>query len=169
MFVLLNYHLDQGSIDELCKSLKLSRKDTKRRCIYFYKCTNCSIKEREISPLIQNILGDKCRQIILLSKAFCKYELHNNFTDFNHNYFDEIISMLADLPKNKLEKQIIDGNWLMIATNLGQGKKLGRLKEWLFRIQIENDLTDVSEITLHLARIQWQNDDFESWPRMSLE
>ena len=29
MFVLLNYHLDLGSIDELCKSLKLSRKDTK--------------------------------------------------------------------------------------------------------------------------------------------
>ena len=57
----------------------------------------------------------------------------------------------------------------MRETNLGQGQKLGRLKEWLFRIQIENDLTDVSEITLQLAKIQWQNDDFESWPRMSLE
>jgi hypothetical protein len=76
--------------------------------------------------------------------------------------------LLADLPKNKHEKQIIDGNWLMSATNLGQGQKLGRLKEWLYRIQIENNLTELSEINLHLAKIQWQNDDFSSWPRMSL-
>ena len=64
---------------------------------------------------------------------------------------------------------MIDGNWLMKATNIKQGQKLGRLKEWLYRIQIENNLTDVSEINLHLAKIQWQNDDFESWPRMVLE
>jgi hypothetical protein len=56
----------------------------------------------------------------------------------------------------------------MSATNLGQGQKLGRLKEWLYRIQIENNLTELSEINLHLAKVQWQNDDFSSWPRMSL-
>ena len=123
MFVLLNYHLNQGSIDELCKSLKLSRKDTRRR-IYFYKCINCSIKEREISPLIQTYTRARCRQIILLSKTFCKYELHNNFTDIDDNYFNQIISLLADLPKNKLEKQIIDGNWLMRETNLDKDKNL---------------------------------------------
>ena len=169
MFVLLNYHLDQGSINELCKSLKLSRKDTKDVVFTFTNALIVPSKNEKYLRLYRHILGAKCRQIILLSKAFCKYELHNNFTDIDDNYFDQIISLLADLPKNKLEKQIIDGNWLMRATNLGQGQKLGRLKEWLFRIQIENDLTDVSEMTLQLAKIQWQNDDFESWPRMSLE
>jgi len=169
MFVLLNYHLDQGSIDELCKSLKLSRKDTKDVVFTFTNALIVPSKNEKYLRLYRHILGAKCRQIILLSKTFCKYELHNNFTDIDDNYFNQIISLLADLPKNKLEKQIIDGNWLMRATNLGQGQKLGRLKEWLFRIQIENDLTDVSEITLQLAKIQWQNDDFESWPRMSLE
>ena len=169
MFVLLNYHLDQGSIDELCKSLKLSRKDTKDVVFTFTNALIVPSKNEKYLRLYRHILGAKCRQIILLSKTFCKYELHNNFTDIDDNYFNQIISLLADLPKNKLEKQIIDGNWLMRETNLGKGQKLGRLKEWLFRIQIENDLTDVSEITLQLAKIQWQNDDFESWPRMSLE
>ena len=169
MFVLLNYHLDQGSIDELCKSLKLSRKDTKDVVFTFTNALIVPSKNEKYLRLYRHILGAKCRQIILLSKTFCKYQLHNNFTDIDDTYFDQIISLLADLPKNKLEKQIIDGNWLMRETNLGQGQKLGRLKEWLFRIQIENDLTDVSEITLQLAKIQWQNDDFESWPRMSLE
>ena len=169
MFVLLNYHLDQRSINELCKSLKLSRKHTKDVVFTFTNALIVPSKNEKYLRLYRHILGAKCRQIILLSKVFCKYELHKNFIDIDDNYFDQIISLLADLPKNKLEKQIIDGNWLMRETNLGQGQKLGRLKEWLFRIQIENDLTDVSEMTLQLAKIQWQNDDFESWPRMSLE
>ena len=65
--------------------------------------------------------------------------------------------------------QLIDGNWLMNTTKLKQGQKLGRLKEWLYRIQIENDLTQISEINLCLVKIQWQNGDFERWPKMSLE
>ena len=57
----------------------------------------------------------------------------------------------------------------MKTTNIGQGQKLGRLKEWLYRIQIENDLSEISDINRHLAKIHWQNSDFESWPRMSLQ
>ena len=57
----------------------------------------------------------------------------------------------------------------MKTTNIGQGQKLGRLKEWLYRIQVENDLTDISDINHYLAKIHWQNSDFESWPRMSLQ
>ena len=169
MFVLLNYHLDLEAIDELCKSLKLSRKDTREIIFTFTNALIVPSKNEKYLRLYRYILGAKHRQIISLSKTLCKFRLHQNFIDVDHNYFDEILSLLADLPKNKHEKQIIDGNWLMRETNLGQGQKLGRLKEWLFRIQVENNLTDVSEITLHLAKIQWQNADFDSWPRMSLE
>ena len=169
MFVLLNCHLDLETIDELCKSLKLSRKDTREIIFTFTNALIVPSKNEKYLRLYRYILGAKHRQIISLSKTLCKFRLHQNFIDIDHNYFDEILSLLADLPKNKHEKQIIDGNWLMRETNLGQGQKLGRLKEWLFRIQVENNLTDVSEITLHLAKIQWQNADFDSWPRMSLE
>jgi hypothetical protein len=85
------------------------------------------------------------------------------------DYFDELYSLIVNLPQNKFDQQLIDGNWLMKATNIEQGQKLGRLKEWLYRIQIENNLTKISEINLHLAKIQWQNTDFELWPRMVLE
>ena len=76
MFVLLNYHLDQGSIDELCKSLKLSRKDTKDVVFTFTNALIVPSKNEKYLRLYRHILGAKCRQIILLSKTFCKYELH---------------------------------------------------------------------------------------------
>lgn len=169
MFVLLNYHLELEAIVELCKSLKLSRKETKKVLFTFTNAQIIPANNEKYLRLYRQILGTNCRQILLLSRTFCKFGLYNNFNDIDYYYYDQIISLLTDLPENKLGKQIIDGNWLMTATNLKQGQKLGRLKEWLFRIQIENDLTEVSEISLHLAKIQWQNDDFDSWPRMSLQ
>ena len=104
-----------------------------------------------------------------LSKVICKHRLNNNFDELNDDYFDQIISLIVDLPENKIPSQLIDGNWLMKTTNIGQGQKLGRLKEWLYRIQVENDLTNISDINRYLAKIQWQNSDFKSWPRMSLQ
>ena len=86
----------------------------------------------------------------------------------NIENLDKSSILIVDLPKNKIQSQLIDGNWLMKTTNIGQGQKLGRLKEWLYRIQIENDLSEISDINRYLVKIQWHNSDFESWPRMSL-
>ena len=169
MFVLLNYHLGYVKIDELCKSLKLSRKDMKDIMFTFTNALIVPLQNEKYLRLYRHILGPKCHQILSLSKTFCKFKLHSNFNDTDVNYFDQIISLLEKLPENKHDKQLIDGNWLMRETKLGQGQKLGRLKEWLFRIQIENNLIDVSEISSHLAKIQWQNGYCESWPRMSLQ
>ena len=169
MFVLLNHHLGFEGIDNLCKSLKLSKRDTKNILSTFkYSLIIPSTNERYLR-LYRHIVGTRFRQIILLSKTICKYQLHIKFNDLTPDYFDELYSLIVNLPQNKFDQQLIDGNWLMKATNIKQGQKLGRLKEWLYRIQIENNLTKISEINLHLAKIQWQNTDFELWPRMVLE
>ena len=169
MFVLLNHHLGFEGIENLCNSLKLSKRDTKNILFTFkYSLIIPSTNERYLR-LYRHLIGTRCRQILLLNKTICRYELHNNFNDVTPGYFDKISSLLIDLPLNKFDRQLIDGNWLMRATNIEQGQKLGRLKEWLYRIQIENNLTEISEINLHLAKIHWQNTDFELWPRMALE
>jgi hypothetical protein len=41
---------------------------------------------------------------------------------------------------------------------------LGRLKEWLFRIQIEQDLASSEEVLTLLGILDWRATDPESWP-----
>ena len=119
--------------------------------------------------LYRHLIGTRWRQILRLSKIFDQYDMidYHNFS--KQSYFSKIINEIENLPPLACERQLIDGKWLMATTNIEQGQKLGRLKEWLYRIQIENDLKKVSEIEEILATLQWQNSDFNAWPRMTLE
>lgn len=60
---------------------------------------------------------------------------------------------------------LIDGDWLMEKTGLSPGIKLGRLKDWLFRIQIERGYTDISQIETALCTIAWTYGEPKDWPR----
>ena len=60
---------------------------------------------------------------------------------------------------------IIDGNWIMHRTGLSPGIKLGRLKDWLFRIQIERGYDNLDQMETALCTIPWQNGDPKQWPR----
>jgi tRNA nucleotidyltransferase (CCA-adding enzyme) len=60
---------------------------------------------------------------------------------------------------------LIDGVWLMTKTGLGPGIKLGRLKDWLFRIQIERGYTDLSQLETALCTVSWTYGDPKEWPR----
>ncbi|MEC7177973.1 MAG: hypothetical protein VXW28_01620 [Candidatus Thermoplasmatota archaeon] len=168
-FVLLNQQLGLEGIKQLCKSLKLSNNDLKNILFTYTNSLIIPQKSESYLRLYRHIIGDRWREVLSLSKVICKHRLNNNFDELNDDYFDQIISLIVDLPENKIPSQLIDGNWLMKTTNIGQGQKLGRLKEWLYRIQVENDLTNISDINRYLAKIQWQNSDFKSWPRMSLQ
>ena len=55
----------------------------------------------------------------------------------------------------------------MERTGLGPGIKLGRLKDWLFRIQIESGYTDLSQMETALCTIPWASGDPKEWPRPS--
>ena len=45
-------------------------------------------------------------------------------------------------------------------------EKLGRLKEWLHRLQIERDISNLDEMLNILVTISWQHGDFSKWPRI---
>ena len=169
LFVLVNYHLDKNSIANLCKTLKLSKKDSKS--IMFTSQMARLIPQNNIRylRLYRHLIGTRWRQILRLSKIFDQYDMIDFHNFSKQSYFSKIINEIENLPPLACEQQLIDGKWLMATTNIEQGQKLGRLKEWLYRIQIENDLKKVSEIEEILATLQWQNSDFNSWPRMTLE
>ena len=60
---------------------------------------------------------------------------------------------------------IVDGNWIMHRTGLSPGIKLGRLKDWLFRIQIERGYDTLDQMETALCTIPWQSGDPKQWPR----
>lgn len=62
-------------------------------------------------------------------------------------------------------KCLIDGEWIMNKTGLRPGVKLGRLKDWLFKIQIERGYNELTQIETALCTIPWQNGNPEEWPR----
>ena len=62
---------------------------------------------------------------------------------------------------------LVDGNLLSSETGLDAGVRLGRLKAWLHRRQIEEDIGEKAEILSMLEEIHWEEGDPEKWPILS--
>jgi len=60
---------------------------------------------------------------------------------------------------------LVNGEWIMQRTGLNPGIKLGRLKDWLFRVQIERGYDNISQMETALCTIPWQNGSPSDWPR----
>jgi len=60
---------------------------------------------------------------------------------------------------------LIDGDWIMKRTGLSPGIRLGRLKDWLFRLQIERDYQCIDQLETALCTIPWQNGNPDEWPK----
>ena len=64
-------------------------------------------------------------------------------------------------------RALIDGRILAEETLLGPGVRLGRLKDFLHRMQIERGITDSNEVLALISEIDWENGDPSSWPKMA--
>ena len=62
---------------------------------------------------------------------------------------------------------LIDGNLLSSLTGIEPGRKLGRLKDWLHRIQVEGDIENRESAISMLDEIHWEDSEFEDWPVLS--
>ncbi len=62
---------------------------------------------------------------------------------------------------------LIDGNLLSSLTGIEPGRKLGRLKDWLHRIQVENDIENRESLIAMMDEIPWEEAEFEDWPVLS--
>ncbi len=80
----------------------------------------------------------------------------------------EFAGALASLSTLKVgNAPLIDGNTLAAVTGLEPGPRLGRLKGWLHRIQIERDLFSEAEVLSVLDELDWRGSDYEGWPALS--
>ena len=80
---------------------------------------------------------------------------------------EQLIDKSSQLPPLKFAgKSILDGNQLMNLTAITRGPKLGHLKSWLHRIQLERDIQSEQEMIQILSTIVWQNSEGNDWPKV---
>ena len=79
--------------------------------------------------------------------------------------FRSALSSLEDLRAGN--KPLVDGNMLVDATGLEPGPRMGRLKGWLHRVQVERDLSSSDEVLSLLRELDWNDSDHEEWPALS--
>lgn len=158
-----------SKLKDFCNRLKISSKDIKKlENIHSFIGLLPNNDDKNLR-LYRHLVGNQWHQQLTLESIVRKYNLKNSEIQQSHEHVIEIINSIAKLPPLHHTKELADGNWLMQNTDIREGQRLGRLKQWLFRLQIENDFRTISEVRLALAKIDWTQEDFENWPVLEMK
>ena len=133
----------------LKESLRLSKKEM--RCVSF-------LHENRNLRFDKSIESIRRFQVLLSTvqkRAILQYHIEDDFAKQYHQL--EEINM----------EPILDGNKIFEITGLKPGPKLGSLKDWMFRIQIEKNIHREEEMIKILNGINWNDSEYESWPKLS--
>ena len=169
-FALLLCICSEKEVQTICSNLKLSRKEREivqsihKRFGYIPNQSKQSMRKYRF------ILGEFAEKNLLLGKIILLHniKINNEKIDiFSIEDLEDRLLILRELDKQKTDGEpIADGNWIMNQTGLSKGIRLGRLKSWLHTIQIERDITEISQIERILSTLSWENSDFNQWPQL---
>jgi tRNA nucleotidyltransferase (CCA-adding enzyme) len=85
-----------------------------------------------------------------------------------HRDTSEFFEALGSIgPPRAGNSPLVDGNMLSRVTGLEPSKRLGRLKGWLHRRQIEEDLISSEDVLALLDGMEWAESDPDLWPILS--
>ena len=148
--LLKNNNFDGEHLSEILKRiLKLSKKEI-RKISFLHENRNLKF-DNSISSIrrFQVLLTEEQKLAIL------QYHNEEDFNEKYHNRSDDINI-----------RPILDGTKISEITGIKPSRKLGLLKDWLFRIQIEKNISQKREMEEILHEINWNEPDFESWPKL---
>ena len=149
--LLKNNNFDGEHLSEILKRiLKLSKKEM-RKISFLHENRNLKF-DNSISSIrrFQVLLTEEQKLAIL------QYHNEEDFNEKYHNRNDDINI-----------RPILDGTKISEITGIKPSRKLGLLKDWLFRIQIEENINQENKMIEILHDIDWDDSDFESWPKLS--
>ncbi len=161
---------DPIQVPQLLEKLKLSKYERDSVVGKLSRMGHVPLDEISKLRVHYHVLGDEASKHLRLEYLIRKYSIRlalGYSSDCNLQELDAIIinsSKLKPLPHG--EKSILDGNMLMKLTSINGGPKLGHLKSWLHRIQIERNLQTEQEMIQILSTIIWQNSDGNDWPKV---
>ncbi len=158
-FSLLFYGRPTNELSTACDLLLLSNKQKKNILKYHMFFGNLPQNDRGMLRLWRFSLGPLYNTQLLLELALSKYLGNTEEIKCLINEFDELPALRAGrLP-------LANGIWIMEKTGLKKGEKLGRLKQWLHRLQIERDLVELDDIFELMTTISWKYGDYLNWPK----
>ena len=169
-FALLLCICSEKEVQTICSNLKLSRRERERIQTIHKRFGYIPNQSKQSMRKYRFILGEFAEKNLVLGKIILENNINisNEKTDFfSIEDLEDRLELLTTLDKQKTDGEpIADGNWIMNQTGLPKGIRLGRLKSWLHTIQIERDLTNISQLERILSTLSWENSDFNQWPQL---
>ncbi len=161
---------DPIQVPQLLEKLKLSKYERDSVVGKLSRMGHVPLDEISKLRVHYHVLGDEASKHLRLEYLIRKYSIRlalGYSSDCSLQELDAIIINSSKLkPLSHGEKSILDGNKLMKLTSINGGPKLGHLKSWLHRIQIERNLQTEQEMIQILSTIIWQNSDGNDWPKV---
>ena len=116
----------------------------------------------------KNAIKDKSNSTLRRFRACISREMQFKVACYFGSEGADYLKMTQELSEAKAGySPIIDGDTLITITGLKPGPRLGRLKEWLHRKQIEEDLVSNEDVIGLLETINWKDEDPQSWRPLS--
>ena len=119
--------------------------------------------------VFNHILGNEAKAHLSILRSCCNHSinLHTGLT-LQAKTVNEVIERWTALNGSLAPvSPLVDGHWIMARTGAVEGKRLGRLKDWLHRIQIEEEITELSGMEAALSRLPFEHGSPEDWPSVS--
>ena len=143
MIKLNNFWLFRRSNSSFLKCKIMANKDPKCKLTSIIKELEFNSKKFDLSDEQKNAILEEHRPLEFIQR------LEKLSTSFERN------------------SPLVDGITLSEVTGIKPGRKLGMLKGWLFRQQIEKNITCKEDVLKNLELIDWKNDNYEKWPVLS--
>jgi tRNA nucleotidyltransferase/poly(A) polymerase len=170
VFSILLSETDRNQIPNLLNDLKVSNYERDRVIKTVSRMghlPNNAIGEIRVH---RHVLGEEAAnhlQLEYLIRTFSITLPQGHTDEVSLQEIEQLINKSSELPPLKVAvKSILDGNKLMNLTAITRGPKLGHLKSWLHRIQIERDIQSEQEMIQILSTIIWQNSEGDEWPKV---
>ena len=159
-------NLDQDKLSKFLRDMKTSN-EFRKKCLLLHSLIgNMPDSTIESSRVHKHILGPNGFEHLIIQKIISEYNIQTlSSSEIDSNEVLSAIERYHSIP-SKVALPLLDGEYLMRTTGIPSGKKLGCLKDWLFRLQVERSITSFEKMESLLCSLPWTTDNFEQWPKM---
>jgi len=156
-------------VEEIMRHLKASNEQ--RIALLKFHRTLISVPDETLANLrvFRHCLGDDAPYHLELHATIAGAPIHiHGHQEKQSDSIHALVGRLSVLkPLQAGDDCLVDGHWLMERTGLEKGARLGRLKQWVHRLQVERDAKTQNEIEQWLSILPWSHGDEKHWPRLN--
>ncbi|MEL0331756.1 MAG: CCA tRNA nucleotidyltransferase [Candidatus Poseidoniales archaeon] len=163
--VLMSEHQTKDLLDEL-RALRTSKELQRATALFHEQLGHLPTGRTADMRVFQHVMGSAAEAHLAVHKALTSLNI-NLHTGSQPSVSDveRVVDLWSRIDRSGSTKEcLVDGHWIMARTGDVEGIRLGRLKQWLHRIQIEENLTTQQEMATALSKLPYEHGSHEAWP-----